>query len=143
MELFIVVYSVGGFTREDNSTPEVAGIFTKEKIAEIIRKASGPNAKVVKIELDKILPGHMSFAKEVLNIDLEKILKEEKLGFEELSEFDRECIMSAEEFLEDKESGFLIPSDGTGYWATESMVSKVWCFNAQPEWATHVCWYNN
>lgn len=60
----------------------------------------------------------------------------------EQSDLDRECLMTAEDFLEEAGRGF-IPSDGSGYWATENMVSGVSCWNKQPKWATHVCWFNN
>lgn len=143
MKLFVVTHIMKNMSKEDKTNIEIAGIFTEEKIAEIVSKSSDSIGKVTEIEVDKILPSYVKFAKEVLNIDLEKIQREKELGFKDLSEFDRECIMPASEFLKDKENGFLIPSDGDGYWATENFVSKIWCFSEQPAWATHVCWYNN
>ncbi len=60
-----------------------------------------------------------------------------------MSSFDEKCKVTAEEFIQDKESGFINEDDGQGYWATETMISKLSCFYVKPDWATHVCWYNN
>jgi hypothetical protein len=100
------------------------------------------DAKVVPITLDKVAPGYINFAQEVLNIDLAEILREKELGLHEFNDLDKECLMSAEEFAEHEDSGGITDYDGHGYWATDKKVSKVDCFCAKPEWATHVCWYN-
>jgi hypothetical protein len=142
MKLLAVIYSVGGFAREDNANPAIAGIFTDPQIAEIVRKAAGVDAKIVPVELDKIAPGYISFAKEVLNIDLAAILKEKELGLKDFDELDRECLMPAQEFEEGEDCGMLTSDDGHGYWATDKKVSNVSCWREKPEWATHVCWYN-
>ena len=142
MKLFAVIYSVGGFAREDAATPSIAGIYSDEKIADTVRKAAGVGAKVVPVELDEIAPGYLDFAKQVLNIDLNQIQEDKRLGMKDISEFDRECLMTAEEFDQDADSGFLTSDDGSGYWATDKKVSRVSCWSSQPEWATHVCWYN-
>lgn len=142
MKLFAVVYSINGFSAKDSPTPAIAGIYTDEKIAEIVKKAAGSTAKITTITLDKVAPGYIDFAKQVLNIDLDKIIQEKKYGLQKMSDFDRECLMSAEDFLDDADSGCLISDDGSGYWATETMVSEVSCWADKPEWATHVCWYN-
>jgi hypothetical protein len=143
MKIFTVIYSIGGFAREDFSNPAVAGIFTDEKIANIVCKATGSNAKVVPLELDYIAPGYISFAKEVLGINLVKLMEEQEANLEEMSEFNRKCLMTAEDFETDHKSGFLLSCDGSGNWATEKMISNISCFNTRPEWATHVCWFNN
>jgi hypothetical protein len=142
MELLAVIYTVGGFAREDASKAAIAGIFTDPKIAETVRKAAGYDAKVVTVTLDKIAPGYINFAKEVLNIDLAEILQEKELGLREFSDLDKRCLMSAEEFMQDEESGGITGDDGHGYWATDKKVSNVSCWREKPEWATHVCWYN-
>lgn len=142
MKLFAVIYTVGGFAREDAPNAAIAGIYTDEKVADIICKCVGYGAKVVSVTLDEIAAGHISFAKEVLNIDLTKILKEKELGLKEFSELDKECLMSIEEFKNDADNGFLTSDDGHGYWATDKKVSNLSCWREQPEWATNVCWYN-
>lgn len=142
MELFAVIHTVGGFSREDAPNTAIAGIFTDLQIAETVRKAAGVNAKMVSVKLDDVAPGYIVFAKEVLNIDLVKVIEEKHLGLKEFSRLDRECLMTAEEFIEDEKSGFLTTDDGSGCWATGQKVSEVSCWDEQPEWATHVCWYN-
>lgn len=142
MKVFAVVHTVGGFAREDAPNISVAGIFTDEKIADIVKKSAGVDAKVIPIIIDEVLPGYIDFAKQVLNIDLKQILKEKELGFEQMDEFDLDCLMTAEEFMDYEDSGAIIPDDGHGYWATDKQVSKVSCWAEKPEWATHVCWYN-
>lgn len=142
MKIFAVIHTVGGFAREDAPTASIAGLYTDEKIADIVRKAAGVGAKVVPVNLDEVLPGYIDFAKQVLNIDLAQILKEKDLGLKEMDEFDLECLMSAEEFLDYADSGTIIPDDGSGYWATENKISRISCWVDQPDWATHVCWFN-
>ena len=142
MKLFAVIYSIGGFAREDVATPSIAGIFSDEKIADTVRKAAGLGAKVLTVELDNIAPGYLDFAKQALNIDLNQIQQDKKLGMTEISEFDLECLMTAEEFEQDADCGCITSDDGSGYWATDKKVSRISCWSSQPEWATHVCWYN-
>ena len=69
-------------------------------------------------------------------------MKEKELGLKELDDFDRECLMTAQEFLDGANTGFLTSDDGSGYWATEKMVSRLSCWSEKPEWATHACWFN-
>jgi len=142
MKLFAVIYTVGGFAREDAPNASIAGIFTDDKIAEIVCKTAGFGAKVVPVNLDEVAKGYISSAKELFNIDLAQILKEKELGLREFNELDKECLMTDEEFKEHTDCGGIISSDGDGYWATDKMVSDVSCWREKPEWATHVCWYN-
>lgn len=65
-------------------------------------------------------------------------------------DYDKECLMPVDEFLEGVKSGHFIDYDGSGHWATEthhcehrvcpsdiSVLKRV-----PPAWATHICWYN-
>jgi hypothetical protein len=151
MKLYAVIYSVGGFAKEDVARPGIAGVYSNMEVAEAVKKAVGYGASVVPLVLDEIGKGYIQFAKEMFNMDLEAMLaskmntancSEEKIQFREFSELDKECLMSAEEFLMDEESGTIIDDDGCGYWATLDKVSDVSCFSEKPDWATHVCWYN-
>lgn len=142
MKLFAVIYSVGGFSREDATNPEIAGVFTDQNIADTVRKAVGSSAKVVSITLDEVSPGYMNFAKNVLNVDIAKIMQEKEDGMKVMSKLDLECRMNASEFIEDADNGYLMSDDGSGYWATETMRSNISCWSERPQWATHVCWYN-
>lgn len=53
-------------------------------------------------------------------------------------------LMPAEEWLHYRDCGIFIPDDGSGYWSTRDGESEqsVWTWVNQPEWATHVMWYN-
>lgn len=53
-----------------------------------------------------------------------------------------ECLMTAQEFIEDEKRGMLTADDGTGYWATATHRSTKTTYCDRPEWATHVVWYN-
>jgi hypothetical protein len=56
---------------------------------------------------------------------------------------DHADIMTAEAWHECVECGAFIPSDGTGYWMRgEKLESDIDSFDPQPDWATHVAWYN-
>lgn len=142
MKLFAVINTVGGFAREDKPHASIDGIFTDEKIAEIVRKASGSTAKVVEVEVDQVKPGYIDFAKHVLNVDLAQIIQEKEFGLTDMDDFERDCRMTAEEFNDYADSGAIISDDGCGNWATETKISDVSCWDSQPEWATHVCWFN-
>lgn len=52
-------------------------------------------------------------------------------------------VMTILEFRETVELGCIVPSDGIGFWATETECSDlpVWS-ERRPSWATHVAWYN-
>lgn len=51
-------------------------------------------------------------------------------------------LMTAEEWLANVECGAFISDDGSGYWATEAEHGPFSCWDEQPEWATHVIWFN-
>lgn len=47
--------------------------------------------------------------------------------------------LSIEEFTAyDFQSG----DDGSGYWATDTEMSRISCFEDRPDWATQVIWFN-
>ena len=142
MKIYAVIYSVGGFTKEDVYRPAIAGVYTNNKIAEAVKKSVGYGASVVSLEMNEISPGYIKFAKEILKIDIEKMLEEEQVGLRDLNKLDQECLMEADEFLSYCNSGAIIPDDGFGYWATDKKISDISAFENQPTWATHVCWYN-
>lgn len=142
MKLFAVINTVGGFAREDAPNASIDGIFTDEKIAEIVRKASGSTAKVVQVTLDEVKPGYIDFAKHVLNIDLNQIVHEKKFGLTDMDDFERKCLMTAEDFNDAVDHNAIMSDDGCGNWATENKISDLSCWEVQPEWATHVCWFN-
>ena len=53
-------------------------------------------------------------------------------------------LFTVEEFAYNVKLGAFIPSDGIGYWATETHEddeTNVF-YDSKPEWATHVAWYN-
>lgn len=64
-------------------------------------------------------------------------------GYIVVSEAD---IFTREQWQKLVDYGAMIPDDGRGYWAKEIdglfFESKVDCFSAAPEDATHVAWYN-
>jgi hypothetical protein len=51
-------------------------------------------------------------------------------------------LMTLEEFEENVACFAITPDDGSGVWATESLVSPFSCWGDRPEEATHVMWYN-
>ena len=52
-------------------------------------------------------------------------------------------IMSEEEWEGYVSYGVFTPSDGSGYWGTETHFSRKYdCFSKKPKGATHVHWYN-
>lgn len=67
---------------------------------------------------------------------------------EPLSDFDRKCLMPLEEFIDCVNDKSIMDSDGHGYFANESVMYGINCFNhlSQKELEdmgiTHVCWYN-
>lgn len=69
-------------------------------------------------------------------------LKTKLSPFIPLSESDKKCLMLAADYLEDCDDGFLTADDGTGYWATATHKSELSIYSPQPDWATHVVWYN-
>lgn len=52
------------------------------------------------------------------------------------------CLMTAEEFEDDENSGMLTSDDGSGVWATSTHKSELTTYAPKPQWATHVVWYN-
>lgn len=141
MKLYAIVYSVDGYAKEDPAHASIAGIFTDEEIAKKV-KLCVPGSEIKEIELDKVQPGYYTKALELFNVDLKELQKRKSYGLRKHDELDKECLMGADEFLEDSETGFFTGDDGHGYWATETEVSRVSCFANRPTWATHVCWYN-
>jgi hypothetical protein len=72
----------------------------------------------------------------------------EKPKMEPLSDFDRDCLMTIEEFRGCCECYAITGSDGIGYYATDKEVSNIDAMpeafvsgNIRPDF-THVCWYN-
>lgn len=52
-------------------------------------------------------------------------------------------LITANDWADCVACGEFIPSDGTGYWGTETHYSRQYnCFRKKPEGATHVHWYN-
>lgn len=51
-------------------------------------------------------------------------------------------VMTLEDFQSSHRAGALIPDDGSGYFATETGMSREDCFDEPPAWATHVVWFN-
>lgn len=144
-QLYAVIYTIGGYAREDASVPGIAGIYTDPEIAEYVRKAvSCFGSKVVPIDLDFIHPGHADHAKQLFGIDLfekQEILKAKMV---DIPEKDMNFLMTVEDFEDAEKANAILPSDGCGFWATEKQMSqKISCFAQKPKWATHVVWYNN
>lgn len=50
--------------------------------------------------------------------------------------------MTAAEYQEAWLARDLLPTEGKGYWATETQMSQVTALAAQPYWATHVVWFH-
>lgn len=142
MKLYCVLYTVGGYAKEDPVIPHVAGIYDDEAVAQKI-KSCVSNSYIKEIELNDIAPGYISHLKELFNIDIKEFQKKQAANLRPLSKLDKECLMLEDEFEENVKFGMLTSSDGDGYWATKDSVSTIGCFNTKPPWATHVCWYNN
>ena len=141
MQMFAVIYSID-YDGNYASSPEIAGVYVNESIANTIAKTVGGNAKVVPIILNEVKNTHVNVVKQNFNIDIITLVKEENFGLKNLNSLDCECLMSSQEFLEDVSLGCITSDDGSGYWATETQISEVSCWNSMPEWATHVCWFN-
>lgn len=141
MKLYAIVQSVGAYAKEDPAHASIAGIFTDEEIAKKV-KLCVPGSEIKEIELDKIQPGYYTTALELYNVDLKELQKRKSYGLRTHDELDKECLMTAEDFEADSNSGFLTGDDGSGYWATSTEVSNISSFAERPSWATHVCWYN-
>ena len=76
-----------------------------------------------------------------------------KLQFRKLSDFDKDCLMTINSWMEGVRSGLFVDYDGYGDLATANHKSnleivpstvtnnknKNW---TPPDWATHICWYN-
>ena len=141
--LYVVVSLSGGYTRQDSGEAAVLGVFTHEEIAQHVKSVSGPSAKIQEIKLNQIYPGIAQAIKEIKNLDIIELSMNMQAGMIELSDFDRTCLMTAEEFESEVDHDTICESDGIGYWATNTKVSEISCFDSRPDWATHVCWYNN
>lgn len=142
-ELYVVVNLSGGYTRDDQGLSNVVGIFTHKEIAEHVKSVSGPSAHIQEVKLKHIHPGLIHAIKEIRNIDILELSMNIQASLIDLSDRDKECLMSAEEFESEVDHYMICESDGEGYWATSKKVSEISCFEPRPEWATHVCWYNN
>lgn len=141
--LYAVVSLTGGYTRECPGDPQILGVYTEKEIAEHIKSVSGISAKVQEIKLNHIHSGIAQAIKEIKNIDIVELSINMQAGLLDLSAIDIECLRTAEEFESEIDHGMVCESDGFGYWATDKKVSEISCFQPRPEWATHVCWYNN
>ena len=139
--MFAVIYSVD-YDSNYTSSPEIAGVYVNESIANTIAKTVGGNAKVVPVILNEVKNTHVNAVKNIFNIDIITLVKEEDFGLKKMNSLDYECLMSSQEFLEDVSFGCITSDDGSGYWATETKISEFSCWNSRPEWATHVCWFN-
>ena len=70
------------------------------------------------------------------------------IKFTELDKTDKECLMTLENFKKNVSCGVITNYDGFGYYATSTKVSDMYTdmydikHDIQPEWVTHVCWYN-
>jgi hypothetical protein len=51
-------------------------------------------------------------------------------------------LMTLEEFRASEDNGYLLSSDGDGYYATEKGMSRIRTSEPEPSWATHVMWFN-
>ena len=52
------------------------------------------------------------------------------------------CLLTLEEFNLGEETGMFTSDDGDGVWATATHESDVRTSQPQPDWATHVSWFN-
>lgn len=52
-------------------------------------------------------------------------------------------LFTVDEWREHVRLGMFVPSDGCGYWANATHEGEEDAFMPQPDWATHVSWYNN
>ena len=68
MKLYVVVYSGGGYCREDDPIPQVAGVFNNEDLAKNVAKCNY-GSKVVPIVLNDVPPGYIRHL-EMLGIKL-------------------------------------------------------------------------
>ena len=55
--LYVVVYMVGGWSRDCSDTAEVAGVYTDEDLAKKVAIAC--RGEVRTVDLNKIKPGHL------------------------------------------------------------------------------------
>lgn len=55
---------------------------------------------------------------------------------------DMDDLMTIADYIEAVDRGFLSSDDGSGYWATATGKSSISVNRKQPEWATHVMWFN-
>lgn len=83
---------------------------------------------------------YMKHLKSLLN-KLKDMFLEEEITMEPIPDYGD--LMTIESFNSAVESEFITDWDGTGYWATDKEISRIDCFdNDQPDWATHVVWFN-
>lgn len=55
--VYVVVYSAGGYAREDSDVPAVAGAYTVKAKADLVAKVHY-GSRVIPIELDHVHPGY-------------------------------------------------------------------------------------
>ena len=66
----------------------------------------------------------------------------------EHTEFELECLMPLQEFIDCVECGAFIDYDGFGELATATHCSEIEIYPSEvkvtqwPEWCTHIAWYN-
>lgn len=59
--MYVVLYSIGGYAREDADTIHCAGVFTDEKLATIAKRAV--NGQIVEKVVNQLEPGYLAHAK--------------------------------------------------------------------------------
>lgn len=71
-----------------------------------------------------------------------------KYKLTDIDDFEKECQITLGEFKACVKEGFLLNSDGFGYFGTETQISDIYVdcnpehFDEIPAWATHVYWFN-
>ncbi len=143
MKLYVVTSVISGYAREDADQTTVAGVFSDPSVADYIRKAAGFNSAVHIVEVNEVKDGYSQYLTDLYHIDIKGMIKLKQAGLRPMDNFDLAHRMSADEFTIEATDGCFTSDDGVGYWATSDMVSSISCFRPLPEWATHVCWYNN
>ena len=69
--LHVVITSVGGYAKDDQSKPTVIGAYTNPEVARLVRLCCGSRASVQPIEVDSISIGIREYARK-LNVELPK-----------------------------------------------------------------------
>lgn len=68
MKIYVVVYQINGYCREDPLQPKVAGVFTEDKKLLAERLAVASHGKVEEIELNNVLTGYKNFMKQIYSM---------------------------------------------------------------------------